>query len=87
MAAVVGLSFDFSASLDTLDLVIAAHQALAKRHGPQFRALERRIEAVIESGDLGKIEHRDLGDGQFALSAPSVLTDLAREARLLGVIH
>lgn len=85
--ATVAVSVNFSASLDALDLVIAAHKALTMRHGDEFRALERRIEATIESGDLGKIEHHDLGEGQFELSAPSKLTELIRDARALGVIQ
>ena len=81
------LTIGFGAAMDALDLVVSIHRALARRHGDQFRALERRIETIIETGDLGTTEHHDLGDGQFELSAPSKLTALIREARALGVIQ
>lgn len=81
------ITVGFSGAMDALDLVISAHQALAKRHGDQFRGLERRIEAIIEDGDLGKTDMHDLGDGEFELSAPSKLTELIRDARELGVIQ
>lgn len=87
MASAGTLTVGFSAAMDALDLVIAAHRALASRHGDQFRALERRIETIIETGDMGTTEHHNLGDGQFELSAPSKLTELIRDARALGVIQ
>jgi hypothetical protein len=87
MVGLVALHFGGEAVMDAVNLVIAAHEALTKRHGDRYRTLERRIETIIESGDFGAIEHHDLGDGHIELSAPPNLTELIRDARAFGVIQ
>lgn len=81
----LGLTIEAEPVYDAVDLLGRAHQALARRHGERFRALEREIEALADA-ELGLGDPHDLGDGHFIFAAPARLTALIAKARALGVI-
>ena len=86
MAVICSMTVEMHSAYDLLEDVMHVHRALARRHGPQFRALERRIEALPKaSTDAGFIESHYLGDGRFMVTLGPVVTEILRDARRLGV--
>ena len=59
------------------------HAALTHRHGDPFRALEQRIEALMEGPFKPKVT--SLGSGHLAMAPPVEWTRIIVEARALGV--
>ena len=81
------MSLEMELVSDAIDAVLLAHSRLSKHHGDAFRALDRRIEALLESGELGRLDMLPLGaDGRFVVTPPDALRGLVDEARRLGVI-
>lgn len=70
---------------DSLHSLIEIHAALAKRHGPQFRALEKKIEAMTE----GRVcaSSVSIVCGRIMAHASPELAAVLKEARSLGVIQ
>lgn len=71
---------------DAVESLGVVHQALARRHGARFRALDRRIETLIDGGfskddvDLQSI------DGTFVSVPAGELRAILMEARGLGIM-
>lgn len=70
---------------DAVEELLLARERLPKRHGPEFRALERAIEEVIDNPG-GCIETHWIGGSLMAIAAGR-LTEALREARRLGVLR
>lgn len=88
MAAIImTMSMEMELVSDAIDALLLAHSRLSKHHGDAFRALDRRIEALLEEDDLGRLDMLPLGaDGRFVVTPPEKLQALVDEARRLGVI-
>jgi N-acetylglucosamine kinase-like BadF-type ATPase len=71
---------------DAADLLERIDRALAKRHGEAFRALDRRLDALAESGNLVAPEMVDLEPGRFVMVPSDELKSIIAEAKKLGVI-
>ena len=69
---------------DAIVTVSRVHDALSRRHGQRFRALDRRIEAIAEGFTVPEPVH--LGDCIFCFPAPPEFVAIIAEARALGVI-
>lgn len=86
------LSFTLTAELDlqrdAINDLMRVREALPRRHGDRFRALERRIEALEDrewsAADVGRCH--DLGEGILLFEPPPIVVELVAEARRLGVI-
>jgi hypothetical protein len=83
---VLTLRFDTLPVMAALGDLQALHAALAHRHGEQYRALDRRIEAVIVAIVPADFAATELGAGEFVLTAPEAVTAILRDARALGLI-
>lgn len=60
---------------------------LARRHGEQFRELERRIERLMEGQlEMSPPRAEPLGDCRWIFLPPPELTAIIRDAKALGVI-
>lgn len=70
---------------DAIALLQEIHTALAKRHGQDFRNLDRAIERFIENPQ-DCVEAHWLGGGKILAAPKGPFTDIFREARRLGVI-
>lgn len=70
---------------DAVNELLLAHERLAKRHGTDFRALERSIEGIADdfSDCIGT---HWIGDGSIMAAPAGRLTEALREARRLGVL-
>jgi len=72
---------------DAIADVQRVFEALATRHGPQFRALERRIEDVIEERrPLSAPKFHHIGDGHYVIAPPVEIMAIIRDAKKTGVI-
>lgn len=72
---------------DAFEDVIRIFEALARRHGPDYRALERRIEDIIEERvQISIPQPHDLGGAHYILLPPPEIAAIIRDARVLGVI-
>lgn len=71
---------------DALVLVKEIHASLAKKHGDDFRKLDRAIERFIEERKDDCVAAHWLGEGKIIAAPSGQLTDILREARRLGVI-
>lgn len=80
----VTIRLETDAIADAADLISKIRDALRRRHGDQFRALERRIEALPDAGDAPQVQGLD----RLTLIAtpPQAWTDIIAEAVRLGVI-
>lgn len=86
MAALVApISVEMDEMNDAIDRLRDIHIRLAKRHGGDFRRLDRAIEDFIEDPDDG-VEAHWLGDGKMIVAPSGQLTEIFREARRLGVM-
>lgn len=79
------ISIETEALSDSIDTLMQAHVALAKRHGAQFRALEGKIEAIAE----GRVcaSSVSIVCGRIMAHASPELAAVLKEARSLGVIQ
>lgn len=81
----IQISLDASVIGDAVNTLILIHHRLRKRHGEQFRALDRRLDALVD-GDC-KIMRLVPMPGGVMLAAPSAeVTELFKEARRLELI-
>ena len=81
------LSIETWPAREAAEAVHGVMAALVKRHGPQFRALERRIEGVMESGIWCGAAVALVGDpGAIIIPASPEVAAILAEARDLGVI-
>ena len=85
------VTFETTAVADAVALVATAHEALYKRHGLQFRALQRKIEALADNDGRSLIGEQvslpsDVGNIWISLAAHPEIVAVIREARSLGVI-
>lgn len=81
------LTFHFETELvqDALSEVEALFRRLVKRHGDEYRKLERRIEGVLEN-----FKHLDFGDyplgaSRYIITPPREVIEIIEEARRLGL--
>jgi len=70
---------------DAILLLQEVHARLAKKHGDEFRRLDRAIEALVGNPE-DCVEAYWLGDGKIMVAPKGEFTDIFREARRLGVI-
>lgn len=73
---------------DALNEVGRIGGALVSRHGDVFRALDRAIEALIESGDwVGEAKDvpGDPGECRFVLMPSAAVRDIIARAARLGI--
>lgn len=81
------ITAEWGGAVDAMRTLQRVHEALAKRHGDAFRALDRRIDALLEDGALLlHPEVIDLGDGHWSMRASDEAISILVEARRLGVI-
>lgn len=84
------IAAEMDALHDAVRLLCDVHAALARRHGDRFRALERRIESLMDNfplsdADLHFLDSEEGGAMLFTFTVPTALRDLLDEARRLGV--
>lgn len=77
------LTLETEAVHDALAELAVLREALIKRHGARFRALEHRIEMLADADP--DVRLHDLGGGRFACTSLT-LTGLLQDGRELGVI-
>jgi len=72
---------------DAIDDLQRIMRALIKCHGYDFRALERRIEALMEGEvEWGEPRSHWIGGGRIVFEPFPVMKEIIRDARALGVI-
>lgn len=88
MAAVLTIRCETDAVMDDVRQLVGVHSALARRHGPAFRALDRDIEQMLEGDVTATVSWAELDDADglhlIAISPPQISALLAR-AVALGV--
>lgn len=87
MQAVVIVSIESDPVTDLMEDWERIGHALASRHGPAFRALDRRM-CAIEEGEVAVSapEVHDLGEATLIVTPPREMVEVVAEARRLGVI-
>lgn len=86
MAAITRtITAEMEAMHDAIAQLQVVHSRLAKKHGDQFRRLDRAIEAFIDNPD-GCVEAHWLGGGRIMAAPKGELIDIFRDARRLGII-
>lgn len=78
------LSLETDLVADAARDLLAVHAAIGKRHGDQFRALDRRLMALPI--DAGKPGLHALEPGLLVATPPQEWLDILAEARRLGLI-
>lgn len=72
---------------DVIDSLERVCRALPKRHGAEFRRLDRRISAIMEGGRaISPPTVQYLGGGRLVVIPPKELCDVVNAAHALGVI-
>jgi len=72
---------------DALADIERIFKALAKRHGPHYRDLERRIEKLCDGPQAwSSAKAHCIGDCRYVMEPPAALKAIVRDARTLGVI-
>jgi len=72
---------------DAIDDVERIFRALARKHGPAFRALEREVERLMNGdAELSPPPFHHIGGGCYVAEPYPELAAIVREARALGVI-
>ena len=88
MARLLTLRCETDALLDDVRRLVGVHAALARRHGPAFRALDRDIEQILEGDVTANVGWAELDDADglllIAIPSPEISALLAR-AVALGV--
>lgn len=84
-ATIATLTFETACLSDAIAELQLVHAALARRHGAQFRELDRRIEALTED-PTGIVAMHWLGAGAVLAAPSGELTEILRMSRQLGVI-
>lgn len=80
------LTVETDAVWDAATELESISRALARRHGPAFRALDRRIDALMEGDFSGCFSIHDL-EPLHSVAVPSgELAAVLNEARLLRVL-
>ena len=81
------LSLEVDAITDAVDDLRHIEAALIRRHGPQFRSLERRIEALL-GGPLPDdiVRLCELTPGRFCAVPAAELSAILADARRLKVL-
>lgn len=82
----VRVEIERDALQDAIHDMGSAYAALSKRHGPQFRALERKIEKFAE-GEVSAVDFSHIGGKVLMAHASPELAAVLKEARSLGVIQ
>lgn len=79
------IAFECSALSDAIGELARLDEVLIRRHGSEYRQLERQLESVVES-DLVSDDLVPLGEGRFAILPHPNVTATLRAARKLGVL-
>lgn len=83
----IALTAEIDLVHDAIRQIEVVFRALAKCHGQQYRALERRIERLMDDeSDLGEPRVHFIGGGCFIIEPFPEMKAIIREARTLGVI-
>lgn len=82
------LNFEMDLIGDAAADLKAVFRALAHKHGAPYRALERRIEALIDGeAEFGKPEFHRIDGSRFVVAPGGELKSILQDARALGVIR
>lgn len=81
---IVSIQFEDELIQDGINALIRVRDALRTRHGPQCRALERRIDTLGETP--GALTITALEVGRFVIQPPAIWTQILAEADRLGLI-
>lgn len=85
---VMSLSVETDATSDVAGDLAFIFGALATRHGDEFRALQRRIETLLEEGlPEGCVSLRRLDDATLIAVPDGELKAIIIEARRLSIIN
>ena len=79
-------SVETEVCLDAVAELEMAMRRIVKRHGAQYRELERRIEALCENDGKTNFAIHALPDGVMLVAPTGPFTDVLREARRLDLI-
>lgn len=81
----LALDFDHTPMTDALDSLNRLEAALGQRHGPEYRALQDELLALLAGPPLVP-PLIDLGEGQFMIAPPMAVTLILRDGVRLGCI-
>lgn len=84
----IGIRVESDDFIDAISELVRISKALPSRHGQRFRALERRLEALIDNMPDPKVQPLETPDGATIIMVTSPgeeITAVIAEARRLGV--